>query len=62
VLWGITAFGYANGSVIWMERPLLALAVEFLIFPNVVSDVASFASACRAISQGLTEMPDTFRI
>lgn len=45
VLWGITAFGYANGNVNWAERALAAIAAGLLIFPNAVSDVAGFALA-----------------
>ncbi len=42
VLWGITAFGYANGSVNWTERLLAAIAAGLLIFPNTASDAAGF--------------------
>jgi TRAP-type uncharacterized transport system fused permease subunit len=45
VLWGIAAFGYANGRVSWAGRALAALAAGFLIFPTVASDVVGFASA-----------------
>jgi TRAP transporter 4TM/12TM fusion protein len=45
VLWGIAAFGYANGKVNWTERALAAIAAGFLIFPSIPSDVAGFALA-----------------
>ncbi|HEY3147654.1 MAG TPA: TRAP transporter permease [Dongiaceae bacterium] len=45
VLWGIAAFGYANGKVKWAERALSALAAGFLIFPTFASDIAGFALA-----------------
>ena len=45
VLWGIAAFGYANGNVNWTERALAAIAAGFLIFPSIPSDVAGFALA-----------------
>jgi TRAP transporter 4TM/12TM fusion protein len=45
VLWGIAAFGYANGRVNWAERALSALAAGFLIFPTVATDAAGFTLA-----------------
>jgi TRAP-type uncharacterized transport system fused permease subunit len=42
VLWGIAAFGYANGRVNWAERALSAIAAGFLIFPTVATDAAGF--------------------
>jgi TRAP transporter 4TM/12TM fusion protein len=43
VLWGIAAFGYANGRVNWAERALATLAAGFLIFPTVATDTVGFA-------------------
>jgi TRAP transporter 4TM/12TM fusion protein len=45
VLWGIAAFGYANGRVGWAERALAATAAGFLIFPNAATDAVGFALA-----------------
>ena len=45
VLWGIAAFGYANGKVNWAERALSAAAAGLLIFPTFATDVAGFALA-----------------
>src|SRR5262245_22416984 len=35
VLWGIAAFGYANGRTTWPERGLAAAGAGFLIFPSL---------------------------
>ena len=42
-LWGVAAFGYANGRVTWAERALAAAAAGFLIFPTLTSDAIGFA-------------------
>jgi TRAP transporter 4TM/12TM fusion protein len=42
-LWGVAAFGYANGRIAWAERVLAALAAGFLIFPDLAADAIGFA-------------------
>jgi TRAP-type uncharacterized transport system fused permease subunit len=56
VLWGIAAFGYANGKVNWAERALSALAAGFLIFPTFASDIAGLHWR-RACSPGASSPP-----
>jgi TRAP transporter 4TM/12TM fusion protein len=46
-LWGIAAFGYANGRVAAVERVVAALAAGFLIFPDLTADAIGFVlTAC----------------
>jgi TRAP-type uncharacterized transport system fused permease subunit len=42
-LWGVAAFGYANGRITWVERALAAAAAGFLIFPSLTADAIGFA-------------------
>ncbi|WP_119300267.1 TRAP transporter permease [Dongia deserti] len=42
-LWGVAAFGYANGRVATVERVLAAAAAASLIFPNLMADAVGFA-------------------
>jgi len=42
VLWGIAAFGYANGRVGWAERAWVTAAAGFLIFPTATTDAVGF--------------------
>jgi len=45
VLWGIAAFGYANGRVTWAERAWVTVAAGFLIFPTATSDAVGLVLA-----------------
>jgi TRAP-type uncharacterized transport system fused permease subunit len=45
VLWGIAAFGYANGRVTWAECAWVTVAAGFLIFPTATSDAVGFVMA-----------------
>ena len=44
-LWGVAAFGYANGRITWAERALAAAAAGLLIFPDLTADAVGFAIA-----------------
>ena len=45
ILWGIAAFGYANGRVGWAERAWVTAAAGFLIFPTATTDAVGFVLA-----------------
>lgn len=50
MLWGIAAFGYANGNASWTERVLAAIVAGLLVFPNALSDAAGFALAAALLT------------